>query len=1017
MPHSKISERRISLVVGTILTVVTLLVGITVFTVMQRHADALLIKSLQSSLDNRVELSRVEIRDGMSKAVSISTRPLLINRLVRVNARADDVAARSELNLVARSFVQNGLSVVSLYGEDGKELAHAGLFTQRPELVVPLNLPGHVQLLWKDKFLLQASVDILKAGRVVGKVKIETDLPELGNTLKEAKSIGETGELALCAPFGLKMQCFPTTLYPHVQTLSLRPANGNLLPMTHALTGETGFVTTLDYRAHEVVAAYAPVGDLGLGMVLKMDSAELYAPVWHQLRHLIPLLLGVVIIALLLLRWLLTPLVVRLIRSEAEAVQHTTALTEEIAEHRLAEAEVLRFKNVLDNTLDMIFMFEPESLRFVYVNQGAVLSMNYSREELLGMTPYQIKPLIPEQNFRQLIAPLLSGEQSSLRFDTMHRRKDDTDFPVSIFIQQVKERDGSGLFVAIVSDITERRQAEADQRIAASAFESQESLIITDADGVILRVNQAFTKTTGYTAEEVVGQTPSLLKSGRHDADFYRAMWKTIHRSGKWQGEIWDRRKNGEIYPKWLTISAVKDANGGVTHYVGSHLDITERKAAEEKIRHLAFYDSLTQLPNRRLLMDRLQQALAASARSGRSGALLFLDLDNFKSLNDTLGHGIGDLLLQQVAQRLESCVRESDTVARLGGDEFVVVLEALSYDPLEAAEQAEAIGEKILATLYQPYRLATQEYQSSASIGVVLFNGQQSSLEELLKQADIAMYQAKKAGRNTVRFFDPKMQAAVEAHAVLSAELHQAVEKQQFQLHYQIQVDDANRPLGAEVLIRWIHPERGFVSPAQFIPLAEETDLILHIGGWVLDTACAQLKAWQQDALTRDLSLSVNVSARQFRQADFLTQVQAAVQKHGIKPDLLKLELTESALAEDIERIIEIMNALKEVGIRFSLDDFGTGFSSLQYLRQLPLAQLKIDQSFVIDMNADSDNTIVQTIIAMAKSLKLGVIAEGVETEKQRQLLSSYGCQYYQGYLFSKPIPIEQFEALLKQG
>jgi EAL domain-containing protein (putative c-di-GMP-specific phosphodiesterase class I) len=345
------------------------------------------------------------------------------------------------------------------------------------------------------------------------------------------------------------------------------------------------------------------------------------------------------------------------------------------------------------------------------------------------------------------------------------------------------------------------------------------------------------------------------------------------------------------------------------------------------------------------------------------------------------------------------------------------VVLEALSYDPLEAAEQAEAIGEKILATLYQPYRLATQEYQSSASIGVVLFNGQQSSLEELLKQADIAMYQAKKAGRNTVRFFDPKMQAAVEAHAVLSAELHQAVEKQQFQLHYQIQVDDANRPLGAEVLIRWIHPERGFVSPAQFIPLAEETDLILHIGGWVLDTACAQLKAWQQDALTRDLSLSVNVSARQFRQADFLTQVQAAVQKHGIKPDLLKLELTESALAEDIERIIEIMNALKEAGIRFSLDDFGTGFSSLQYLRQLPLAQLKIDQSFVIDMNADSDNTIVQTIIAMAKSLKLGVIAEGVETEKQRQLLSSYGCQYYQGYLFSKPIPIEQFEALLKQG
>jgi len=566
-------------------------------------------------------------------------------------------------------------------------------------------------------------------------------------------------------------------------------------------------------------------------------------------------------------------------------------------------------------------------------------------------------------------------------------------------------------------EVRERKRAEVELRVAAIAFESQESMMITDANGVILRVNLAFTENTGYTAEEAVGQTPRLLKSGRHDLDFYRAMWEAIQRTGTWQGEIWDRRKNGEVYPEWLTISAVMGSDGVVTHYVGSHIDITKDKAAEETIKNLAFYDPLTGLPNRRLLIDRLHQAFASSARSGREGALLFIDLDNVKSLNDTLGHDIGDLLLQQTAQRLESCLREVDTVARLGGDEFVVMLEDLSEQPIEAATQTEAVGEKILAMLNQPYQLDTHEYHSTASIGAIIFSDHGQSGEELLKRADIAMYQAKKAGRNTLRFFDPKMQDILNARASLESELRKALENQQFHLYYQIQVDSSHRPLGAEALIRWLHPERGLVSPAQFIPLAEETGLILPIGQWVLETACTQLKAWEQEVLTRDLVLAVNVSAKQFHQADFVAQVQAVVQRLGINPMRLKLELTEGMLLENIEETIATMNALNKVGVQFSLDDFGTGYSSLQYLKRLPLDQLKIDQSFVRDIGTDSnDRAIVSAIIAMTQSMKLSVIAEGVETKEQRQFLLDEGCTHYQGYLFGKPVPIEQFEAQLKQ-
>lgn len=563
---------------------------------------------------------------------------------------------------------------------------------------------------------------------------------------------------------------------------------------------------------------------------------------------------------------------------------------------------------------------------------------------------------------------------------------------------------------------SERKRAEQDLRIAATVFEIQEGIVITDRDNRILRVNQTFTKLTGYSAEESIGRTPAILKSGRQDATFYRSLWEALIRDKFWQGELWNRRKNGEVYPEWLTITAVLDAKCQVTHYVGVFSDISVRKEVEERIHLLAFHDPLTNLPNRGLLRDRLQQAMVASARSQRNGALLFLDLDNFKTLNDTRGHDIGDLLLIKVAQRiLQDCVRDSDTVARLGGDEFVVMLENLSQDPQQAMATAQDIGEKILTSISQPFNLHGIECHSSASIGISLFCGEGVSMYDLLKRTDTAMYQAKSAGHNTLRFFDPATQVQMEMRAALSDDLRQALLRQQLRLFYQIQVDERGI-IGAEALLRWQHPEKGLISPMEFIPIAEETGLIVPIGAWVLQTACAQLKAWQADPHTRHLQLAINVSARQFSQPDFVEQVFNVLKETGVDPLKLGLEfeLTESLVLHNIDDSIGKMQTLRDMGIRFSLDDFGTGQSSLSYLKRLPLDQIKIDQSFVRDIaTSQNDAAIVRTIIGMADNLELNVIAEGVETEQQREFLERNGCHAYQGYLFGKPVPIEEFLAI----
>ena len=442
--------------------------------------------------------------------------------------------------------------------------------------------------------------------------------------------------------------------------------------------------------------------------------------------------------------------------------------------------------------------------------------------------------------------------------------------------------------------------------------------------------------------------------------------------------------------------------------------DITLRKQSESEIHRLAFYDALTKLPNRRLLHERLIQSMSISARSGKYGALMFLDLDNFKTINDTQGHDVGDQLLREVARRLTDSVREGDTVARLGGDEFVVALESLSSGSSEAANQAEHVAEKIRHELSQPYLLNGNEQHSSPSIGVSLYRGHQNSLDEILKQSDLAMYQAKARGRNMVCFFDPEMQAALENRAALENDLRVSIRQNQLALYYQMQVDESARILGAEVLLRWLHPVRGLVSPAEFIPLAEETGMILQIGDWVIEQACRQLQAWEMDPVMRHIELAVNVSPRQLGQPYFVEQVKEVIEKTGIRPSRLKLELTEGFILHDVEDAIEKMLELKAIGIRFSMDDFGTGYSSLSYLNRLPLDQVKIDQSFVRDITQGKNSrAMVRTIISIANNFGLNIIAEGVETDAQLAYLMQYGCNAFQGYLFGKPVPLQEFEHL----
>jgi len=716
----------------------------------------------------------------------------------------------------------------------------------------------------------------------------------------------------------------------------------------------------------------------------------------------------------------------RLVRSQRTgAPSGVLTIVRDISESKQAEIQLRESEQRYRTTFEQAAVGIVHSTldgRFLRCNARFAEIVGYSPDEVTGMS---FQAITPPQELAACVEVLRRVAGSEVGWTSLEKhyvRKDGRLTWVKLTVSVQRDSDGTPAhFIALVEDINALK--EAGQRLAAAteAIRVSESryrtvfqttpdsvTIVRLSDGKIIDVNKTFLETTGYHRDEFIGQSAPKLGLWANDADRL-VLIDMLRQDGECRElEFQLRRRNGEIF--WARMSASLIEVEGDQCILTFARDISEAKAAEDEIRSLAFYDSLTGLPNRRLLAERLRQAMAASARSHRKGALLFIDLDGFKMLNDTLGHKTGDMLLQEVARRLTGCVRDSDTVARWGGDEFVVILEELSGAPEGAASQAKIVAEKILAAVRRPYQLGGRDCASASSIGVTIFGERKESLDEVLQQADIAMYHAKAAGRNTLRFFAPALQSAINMRAALEEDLRQALKNRQFELFYQPQMDNG-KIAGVEALLRWNHPTRGVLDPSKFIPLAEETGLILPLGDWVLDCACRQIATWVTRKETADLTIAVNISARQLRQPDFVEQVLNVLYRTGANPRNLYIELTESMLVENVEDAIGKMSVLKSHGLRFSLDDFGTGYSSLSYLKRLPLDQLKIDLVFVRDVLVDvTSAAIAQTVISLSKVMGLSVIAEGVETEPQRAFLAGIGCHAYQGYLVSGPIPMEDF-------
>jgi len=690
---------------------------------------------------------------------------------------------------------------------------------------------------------------------------------------------------------------------------------------------------------------------------------------------------------------------------------------QDISSQKQAQEETTRLAMRLTTTLASIteaFVTLDRHCCFTYLNQESERLLQRSTGDLLGLTVWDGFDEALAAHLRDKLTNALATNRRvelEAHFSTLGKWLEVRAYPFA-----------EGLAVYF-RDVTDRRHAQEQLMLLEASVAQLNDIVVIVETGVATRhearivfANKAFEEQTGYEREEVMGQTPRLLLELEPAMVKLREMSWALERNRKARTEMEVRRKNQTTFWVELEVVAVQLNQEVVTHWVAVGRDITQRKTAEDMIRHLALYDPLTDLPNRQLLMERLQKALHQSARSGQHGALMFIDLDNFKILNDTLGHHVGDQLLKLVAIRLTSSVRKTDTVARLGGDEFVVMVDDLSTDTQTAMQKSRALADKVLGTLREPFQIAGHQHYATPSIGVAAFVGQKSDVVELLKQADIAMYQAKSLGRNNVCFFDPALQARMDAGAAISADLRVALARQQLLVFYQPQVDRQGVIAGVEALVRWQHPVRGLVPPGEFIPVAEDTGMILPLGQWVLETVCRQLAAWADCPQTAHLSVAVNVSVQQFRHPNFVDMVVNAIEQAGIEPRRLKLELTESLLADRMEITIQKMGLLKSLGVTLALDDFGVGYSSLSMLKRLPLDQLKIDKGFVDDVLTDpNDAAISRAIISLAQSLGLQVVAEGVETQAQRDFLAYQGCDQFQGYLFAPPLPIETLDAYLR--
>lgn len=763
---------------------------------------------------------------------------------------------------------------------------------------------------------------------------------------------------------------------------------------------------------------------------LAVPLAKHRAHAGTQIRQLLIGFISLVLLVGILLHWTVTRRVLRLLRV-AERVgdgklDATSAVAgpDEIGRLGMAfdgmvqkmarsSAQIRKLSRAVEQSPNTIIITDSEGI-IEYVNPHFSQISGYIPEEVIGKNMRKHKSgLTPVAVYEDLWRTIKSGQV--WRGELLNKSKHGRLYWEELSISPVFDEQGNIThFLSQQIDITARKQVEEQIRLFEKVFaNANEAILISDANNCIVATNPAFTEITGYTMEEVIGKTPHMLASGQMSAEFYESMWSSIKATGKWQGEVIDRRKNGEIYAEWLSISALLDDSGRLTHYVALMADISERKAAEERMTYLAQHDVLTGLPNRMLFHDRLQQAITYAERQQTSVALLFLDLDRFKDVNDTLGHHIGDLLLQEVTHRIRRCVRGSDTVSRQGGDEYVIMLPNL--DDLGDIMQ---VVNKLIESIADPYELEGHTMHVTTSVGVSIYPQDGVNIETLIRNADTAMYQAKEAGRNGYRFFTQEMNNTIAKRVGLENKLRRALSRNELLLHYQPQVDLRNgQVVAAEALVRWQHPEDGLTSPAEFIRIAEESGMIVQLGEWVLNEACRQNQGWRAVGL-REITMSVNLSPLQFYDRSLMETISAALARSGMPANALELEITESAMMKNSEQAIAMLNNISGLGIRISIDDFGTGYSSLSHLKKFPVDMLKIDRSFVRDLSIDSDDAaIVSAVISMAKSLGLHVIAEGVETVEQLLFLEKLDCDLIQGFYFSKPLTADEFGKLLESG